>query len=133
MVPAVHQADAVGAYQRRTIAAASVNNAPLQFSTGFRFFAEARRNDDECLYLLFLRQVFHVVGTILCGHHQDGQVGGGHLFHVVKHFDALHLVFLGVHHAQRALVAALKNVSHHGAARLVNVVGAAYYYNAFRM
>ena len=112
---------------------ARVEDALFERGTGLGLFAEACRDDDKGPDLFLGCEVFHVVGAELGSHDEDGQFGGGQLLHVVESLDALYLVFLRVDYAQRALVAAVLDVAHHGTARFVNIVRAADDDDAFRM
>ena len=131
-MPACEQADAVGTYQRTAVLLAGVEDALLQLGTLGCLLAEACRNNNERTNILLLCQQLHIVGTEAGRHHEDGQVGGRQLTGIVEGLDALHLVFLGIHHTQHAAIAAAHQVAYHGAAWFMHIVGAAYHDDALR-
>ena len=100
VVMTVEQTYAVGAYQRTLVLLASVKYFLLHFCTFLGLFAKAGRDDDKGAYLLFARQIVHIVGTETGGHHQYGHIGRGDVADVVECLHALHLVFLRVDDAQ---------------------------------
>ena len=132
VVPRVEQTDAVGANQCGAILLAGVEDVFLQGGAGGGLLAKTSGDDDESLHAFLRGKHFHRVGTELGGYHHHGQVGRGYLLHVVEHFHALHLVFLGVDDAQHAFVAAIQQVAHDGSSWLVGVVRTAHHYNTLR-
>ena len=133
VIPGVHHADAVGTDEGTAILLARVEDALFALSTLSRLFAETCRDDDEGTYPFFCCEVFGVIGAILGGNNKDGHFGGWYLLGIVEGLDALDLVFLGIDNAEDTLVSTLDEVADNGAARLVDVVRAAYNYDAFGM
>ena len=129
VVPASEQTDAVGSYKRTAVAVADVEDALLKGGTFLRLLSEASRDDDERAHLFLRREILHIVGTETRRHNEDGKVGGRHLLHVVKHLDALHLVLLGIHYAQRSLETSAYEVAHYCSTWLMAVVRATYNHN----
>ena len=125
VVVAVQQSDAVRPDEGGTILFAGVEDALLEFGTRLRLFTESGRDDDEGACLLLLRQQFHIVGTELRRHHEDGQFGRGYLTGIVEGLDSLHFVFLGVYNAQGSIVTATDQIAYNRAAGLMYVVRAA--------
>ena len=132
MVPGVEQADAVGTNQRGTILFAGVEDVFLQGGSGGGLLAKTGCDDDEGLHAFLRGEHSHCVGAELGGYHHHGQIGRRNLLHVVEHFHALHLVFLGVDAAQHTFVAAIQQVAHDGSSWLVGVVRTAHHYNTLR-
>ena len=85
---------------------------------------------EEIIHVFLCSQVVDIARTELGSHDKNGQIGGRNLLGVVKHLDALHLVFFGIHHAQHTLVAAADEIAHHCTAGFVHIVGTSDYYNA---
>ena len=73
----------------------------------------------------FGSKILHIVGAETRRHYEDGKVGGRHFLHVVEHLDALHLVLLRIHYAQRSLETSTQKIAHHCSTRLMAVVGTA--------
>ena len=119
------QTNAVGTYQRGTIAIAGVENALFERSSLLGLLAKAGRDDDEGTHTLLSCQQVDRVGTHLGRDHQDGQLRGGQFACIVKDLDTLHFVFLGVYNAQGSIVSTADNVSYDSTTRLMYVVRAA--------
>ena len=106
-MPAGEQSDAVGADECTVILLARIQNALFQFGTRLGLFAKTCRDDDESLGLLLFGHQFHVVRTVFGSHHEDGQFRRGQFLGIVESLDALHLVLLGIHDAQRSFITSL--------------------------
>ena len=132
VVPCVHQSDAVGADESRPVLFACCQYALFKLGSGLGFLAKSGRDYYESLDAFLGGKHFNVVRAHRRGYYEHGQVGRRQLVYVVEHFDALHLVFLGVDYSQRAFVASAYQIAHQCAARFVYVVRAAHYYDAFR-
>ena len=133
MVVACEQSYTVGPYECCPILFAGVQDALFQQGTCLCLLAKSGRDDDERLGTLFARQQIYGIRAQFGRHHQDGQLGGGKLASIVKHPDALHLVFLGIYHTQGALIATLQDVTYHGSTGFVYIVRASYNDNALRV
>ena len=102
----IQQADAVGADESGTILLTNIEDFLFENGTLMRFFAEPRRYNNERARMLLLGHQLYVVGTVLRRHHEDSQIRRGQFTGIMEHFNALHLVLLGIHDTQRALIAA---------------------------
>ena len=105
VMPAREQTDTVGTYQRTAVLVTDIQDALFEQGTLVGLLTEAGGYNYERTHLLLLGQQFHVVRTILGGHHQDSQVRRRQLACIMEGLDTLHLVLFGIHHTQRTLVA----------------------------
>ena len=105
VMPAREQSDTVGTYQRTAILVTDIQDTLFEQSALVGLLTEAGGYDNERTHLLLLGQQFHVVRTILGGHHQDSQVRRRQLACIMEGLDTLHLVLFGIHYTQRTLVA----------------------------
>ena len=124
VVPLVEQADAVRTNQRSTVSLATVEDALFQRRTRLCLLAKTGGDDDEGFHSFRRGQQLHVVGTILGGHHENGQLRGRYLLGIMEYLDALHLVFLRVDDAKGSLKTTLYEVANHGSTGLVYIIGA---------
>ena len=125
VVPAREQSDAVGTDECAAVLLAGLEDALLEGCSLGGLLAEAGRDNNERAHALLAREEVDVVGTVAGCHDEDGEVGGRQLAHIVEGSHALHLVFLGIHDAQRAAEVAAQDVAHNGASGLVDIVRAA--------
>ena len=123
MMVAIEQSDAVRTYQCSPILLACVENALFHLSPRLGLFAKACRDDDKGTGFFVTCQQFHRVRAQLGRNDQDGQFGGRQFTGIMKHLDALHLVFFRIDNAKRAFIATLQQVAYDGSTRLVDIVG----------
>ena len=125
VVVAVQQSDAVRSDECRPVFLAGVEDALFEGCSLGCLLAKAGRDDDEGAHPLLGTEVVDIVGTVLGGHHQYGEVGLWDVLHVVTGLNALNGVLLRVHDAEFALIASAEQITHNRATGLVHVVRAA--------
>ncbi len=99
-----------------------VKNLPFKPCTLLRFLSETGRNDDKGLGLLILSESAHGGRTESGRDDQYGKFGRREFGNVVKHLDAVHLIFPRVDYAQCACISAANDVADNSATRFMHIV-----------